>query len=163
MKKLIKKRRINKTLIISVFIISFFLGWFSAQDEQLIYFKETENALVTQVIDGDTIVIEGGERVRLLGIDTHEKGEDYYDEAKEFLEGRILMKEVELEKSVENKDGYNRLLRYVWLNGSLINIELIEEGLAKAYFYNDEEQYKEIIAEAEKKAIDKKTGLWKNI
>ena len=163
MEKKINNGYFNKTVIISIFLLGFFLGWFSAQDENLIYLRKTENALVTQIIDGDTIAIEGGERVRLLGIDTPEKGEDYYNDAKAFLEERILMKEVELEKSVENKDGYNRLLRYVWLNGSLINIELIKEGLAKAYFYNDEEQYKEMIAEAEKKAIDKKTGLWKNI
>ena len=93
MEKKINNGYFNKTVIISIFLLGFFLGWFSAQDENLIYLRKTENALVTQIIDGDTIAIEGGERVRLLGIDTPEKGEDYYNDAKAFLEERILMKE----------------------------------------------------------------------
>ena len=156
-------KEISVIIIISIFLLGFFLGWFFAQDENLIYFKKTEDSLVTQVIDGDTIAIEGGERVRLLGIDTPERGEDYYNEAKEYLEEKILMKEVKLEKSVENKDEYNRLLRYIWINNSLVNLELIEKGFAKAYFYNDEEAYKGLIAEAEKIAIEDREGLWSNL
>ncbi len=147
-------------ILISIFIIGFFLGWFIGQDEQLINFKKTESALVTQIIDGDTIAIEGGARVRLLGIDTPEKGDFYYNEAKQYLENRILMKEVELEKDIEDKDMYDRLLRYIWINDSLVNLELAEKGYGLAYFYNDQEKYKDLIAEAEQEAIEKKIGLW---
>ncbi len=153
----------NKILIASIFLIGFFLGYFSAQDENLIYFKKTEDTIVTRITDGDTIVIKGGERVRLLGIDTPEKGEDYYAEAKQFLEERILMKTVKLERSVEDKDQYGRLLRYVWINNTLIDLELIKKGLASAYFYDEAEKYRDLIADAEKKAIENKIGIWSSL
>ncbi len=153
-------KKISIISLISIFLLGFFLGYFSAQNEDLIYFKKTEDAIVTKITDGDTIVIEGGERVRLLGIDTPEKGKSYYNEAKQFLEERILMKTVKLEKSVENKDQYGRLLRYVWINNTLANLELIERGLASSYFYNEAEKYRELIADAEKKAIENKIGIW---
>lgn len=155
-----KLKKISFVLLITIFILGFFLGYLSAQDENLMHFRKTEDALVTRVTDGDTIVIDGGERVRLLGIDTPERGDDYYNEAKEFLEERILMKNVKLERSVEDKDMYDRLLRYVWINDSLINLELVERGYASAYFYNENEKYKDLIADAEKKAIEKKIGIF---
>ena len=56
-----------------------------------------EVRVVTKVIDGDTIVINGGKSVRLLDIDTDESGEDCYDQAKTRLEELVLNKEVYLE------------------------------------------------------------------
>lgn len=152
-------------ILISVFIIGFFLGYMYSSDEEMIILpsSDSESVIVTQIIDGDTIAVEGGARVRLLGIDTPEKGNFYYKEASDYLKNRILMKEVKLEKDIENKDTYNRLLRYVWLNDSLVNLEIAEKGYGLAYFYNDEEKYKEIIAEAEQNAIAEKLGLWSNV
>lgn len=156
--------KMNKFIIlISIFIFGFFLGWFIGQDEQLINFRKTESVLVTQIIDGDTIAIEGGQRIRLLGIDTPEKGDFYYKEAKQYLENRILMKEVEIEKDIEDKDMYDRLLRYIWINDSLVNLEIAEQGYGLAYFYDEQEKYKDLIAEAEQNAIKKKIGLWANV
>lgn len=151
-------------ILISIFLLGLFLGWFAASDEKLFLFShEYENALVTQITDGDTIVIEGGARVRLLGINTPEKGEDYYSEAKQYLKERILMKEVRLERDIEDRDMYGRLLRYVWLNDTLINAELAEKGLANAYFYSEQEKYKGLIAEAEKEAMEKKINIWSQL
>lgn len=153
--------KMNKiVLLVSLFILGFFLGWFIGQDEKLIDFRKTESALVTQIIDGDTIAIEGGQRIRLLGVDAPEKGEKYYAESKQYLESRISMKEVELEKDIEDKDMYGRLLRYIWINNSLVNLELAEQGYGLAYFYNEQEKYRDLIAEAEQNAIEKKIGLW---
>jgi len=71
-------------------------------------------------------VMQGGIHVRMLGIDTPEKGKYYWQEAKDYLESRVYLKEVLLEKETEDKDQYGRLLRWVWLNDSLINLELVQ-------------------------------------
>src|SRR3989344_4886614 len=65
--------------------------------------------------------------VRLLGINSPEKGELYYDEAEKFLEGLILNKTIKLEKGREDKDKYGRLLRYIFINDKNINLKIVEE------------------------------------
>ncbi len=119
----------------------------------------TEKTIVTNVIDGDTIVISGGERARLLGMDTPEKGEFYYKEAKEKLEQIIENKEIALEREGDNKDKYDRLLRYVFLNDTNINLLMVEEGYAICYFYG-ESKYKEICKSLEQNAMQNKIGRW---
>ena len=104
----------------------------------VIEIDKNEEAFVSKVIDGDTIVANG-EHIRLLGIDADERGYNCYDEAKLELEEWILDKEVVLEKDKTDKDQYGRLLRYVILDGENINIKLVEEGLAVARFYMDRE------------------------
>ena len=94
----------------------------------VIEIDKNEEAFVSKVIDGDTIVANG-EHIRLLGIDADERGYNCYDEAKLELEEWILDKEVVLEKDKTDKDQYGRLLRYVILDGENINIKLVEEGL----------------------------------
>jgi endonuclease YncB( thermonuclease family) len=73
---------------------------------------------VTQIIDGDTFQINTGEIVRLLCVDTPEKNQTGYEEAKYYLESLILNKEVILQGSITNTDKYLRILRYVYLNES---------------------------------------------
>ena len=80
-----------------------------------------EQALVIRVIDGDTIELQDGSRVRYLGIDTPETDEYYYTEAtaknRELVEGKI----VELQSGKRDQDKYDRLLRYVYVNGVFVN------------------------------------------
>lgn len=121
-----------------------------------------EKAFVSKIIDGDTIVADG-EHIRLLGIDADERGYDCYNEAREILEDWILDQEVELEKDVNDKDQYGRLLRYVVLDGSNINIRLVENGFAVARFYQDRKYESEILS-AEKGARMAKIGCkWSKI
>jgi len=119
--------------------------------------EDFEKKFVTKVIDGDTVIIEGGEHVRLLGMDTDERGYPCYNPAKKRIEELILGKEVKLEKDQTDKDRYDRLLRYIFLDGKNINAQLVEEGFAVARFYDDV-KYKEEINEAERQAILNKVG-----
>jgi len=114
--------------------------------------------LVTKVIDGDTIVVEGGYHIRLLGIDTDEKGYPCYEAAKSRLEELVLNKKVKLEKDKTDVDKYGRCLRYVFADGENIDLQLVKEGLAVARFYEPDVKYKNEIAKAEKEAIDNKIG-----
>ncbi|MEM4282365.1 MAG: thermonuclease family protein [Candidatus Woesearchaeota archaeon] len=118
-------------------------------------------AIVTKVIDGDTVTIQGGQNVRLLGINAPEKGERGYSEARDFLIMHLLMKEVVLERDKDNRDKYGRLLRYVWYNGLLVNKEIVRQGLAVAQIYPPNTKYASAIVAAEEEAMLQKRGLWK--
>lgn len=117
--------------------------------------ERSEMVTVTRVIDGDTIVVEGGERVRLAGIDSQEEGEKCYEPAKKRMEELILKEQVRLVAGDKGK--YGRTLGYIFYNGSLVNKKLVEEGLAVAYFYEDTD-YRSEIEEAETRAMEANQG-----
>lgn len=121
---------------------------------------ETQQALVVRVIDGDTVELSGGQRVRYLGIDTPEVREFYSAEAtqrnRELVEGR----EVELQPGERNQDEYGRLLRYVYVDGTFVNAELIAEGLARAYIFDANDRYSQVLVQLEQYAKMRGRGLW---
>jgi len=122
--------------------------------------EDFEKALAERVIDGDTIVIEGGDRVRLLGMDTPEKGQHLFEESTNFLKELVEGKEVFLEKDITEKDKYGRLLRYVYLGSTLANLELIKKGYAAVLIYEPDSKHAGLFLEEEKKAMDQGLGIW---
>jgi micrococcal nuclease len=118
----------------------------------------SENKIVTKVIDGDTVVVEGGYHVRLLGMDADEKGYPCYEPAKKRLEDLVLGKMVNLVKDKTDLDQYGRLLRYIFLDNKNIDEQLVIEGLAVARFYEPDTKYKSEISQAEQQAISGKIG-----
>ncbi len=132
--------------------------------------KTAENAdkirLVTRVIDGDTIEIEGGAHVRYIGMDTPEVvdprkpvqcfGLEAQRRNKELVEG----KRVFLEKDVSEVDKYSRLLRYVYVDNRFVNWILVNEGLARVATFPPDVKYQSRLLEAEWNARDNKRGLW---
>jgi micrococcal nuclease len=132
-------KKIKLIIIISFTLL--FIFSYSYLDNLLIkYFKENEIANVERVIDGDTIVANG-KTIRLLGINTPEKKEIYYENAKNFLEYLILNKSVILEFGKEKIDKYNRTLAYVFLENKNINEIMIQEGFANIYFLSGKDKY----------------------
>lgn len=117
-------------------------------------------AVVSRVIDGDTIVIVSGEKVRLIGINTPEKGRPYFEEAKDKLAEVVEGKTVELEKDISERDRYGRLLRYIWLDGACVNLEMVRQGFAFSYTYPPDVKYQDKILAAQKQAREKQIGLW---
>lgn len=123
-------------------------------------------ALVVRVIDGDTVEIEGGQRVRYIGIDTPEIarptepaeyfGEEAAEKNRALVEGRI----VSLESDVAVRDEYGRWLRYVWLGDTMINAELVRLGCAYAYSLPPNTRYQELFLRLEGEAREQKLGLW---
>jgi len=150
----------NKSLIAVVLLIGIGIGlgtgyglWHS---DDGVY----EQALVTSVIDGDTVELADGRRVRYLGIDTPESGEYYAEEAtarnKELVEGKT----VELQRGKRDQDEYGRLLRYVYIDGVFVNAELIVQGYATAYIFDPDDRYSQILVQLEQYAKMKNRGLW---
>ena len=121
------------------------------------------NYTVNRVIDGDTVVLSNNERVRLIGINTPESGRFYYEEARDRLIELAEGKNVTLERDVENIDIYNRLLRYIYINNTFVNLILVEEGYARAYPFEPNIQYKKEFYEAERTARYNKAGMWVNV
>jgi micrococcal nuclease len=122
------------------------------------FLKDYEYKQVERIIDGDTIVVENNTHIRLLGINTPEKGEQYSNEARNFLSELILNKTIRIEYGKERYDKYKRTLAYVILNGKNINIELIRNGFANAYIY-DNDEYSSKLRTAWKECIASEKNL----
>jgi len=128
--------------------------------------SQGEEVLATRVIDGDTIEIAGGERIRYLGIDTPETvdprrpvgcfGHEASARNKELVEGKY----VRLEKDITERDKYGRLLRYVYIQDRFINLELVTGGYAVIYTFPPDVKYQEKLLAAQKEAREAKRGLW---
>ena len=122
--------------------------------------------LVTRVIDGDTIEIEGGNKVRYIGIDSPElvdprKPVQFFGiEASNKNKELVLNKKVRLEKDVTETDKYGRLLRYVYIGNTFINLELVRQGYAYSYSYPPDIKYQDQFVEAQRQAKEQNKGLW---
>lgn len=123
--------------------------------------QETDT-IVSYTIDGDTIKLNNGKKVRLIGINTPEEDMPCYSEAKNKLQELIDGKKIRLEKDISNKDRHGRLLRYVYINNLFVNLEMVRLGLATAYEYEPDTKYATQIKESENQAKQQKIGcLWK--
>jgi len=116
---------------------------------------------VTRIIDGDTIEIETGERVRLICINTPEQGEKGYSKAANYLEDLILDENVKLVKDISETDRYGRLLRYIYLeDGTFVNKLIVYEGYGESYPYSPDTSLCPEISEAEDRAKSLEIGIW---
>ncbi len=117
---------------------------------------------VEVVIDGDTIVLLGDERIRFIGMNTPEEGMYFYAEARDVLKIMILGKEVWLEKDVSEYDQYGRKLRYVYYGDIFVNLEMVKRGFANIFTYPPDVKYTEQFLEAERYARKNDLGLWES-
>jgi len=123
--------------------------------------QPSETVTVVEVIDGDTIVVEGGYNVRYIGIDSPEIDEFYYLEAKQMNAELLNGKKVRLEKDITDKDKYGRLLRYVHSGDTFVNAEMVRQGCAWATAYPPDTKYLVYLDSLEKEARQLKRGLWR--
>lgn len=159
--KTLLKSKSSKIVVLAIFLmctaIGFGGGYFLGHTSNTL---EIEQALVVRAIDGDTIELADGSRVRYLGIDTPELGEFYGAEAsaknRELVEGKV----VELQRGKRDVDEFGRLLRYVYVDGVFVNAELVAQGYAEAYIFDPDERYSQILVQLEQYAKMGKRGLW---
>lgn len=125
--------------------------------------EPSDGAVVVEVVDGDTVVVEIGgerERLRLVGINAPERGECLADEAARRLRERVDGRDVELIVDRTDRDRYGRLLRYVELDGADVGGELVRAGLALARRYPPDtaraDGYERLQAEAQEARV----GMW---
>ena len=115
---------------------------------------------VTRVLDGDTVDLLTAQqeniRIRLNAIDAPEKGQAYGQRARKFLDDLVYGRNVRVQYN--SKDRYGRVVGDIYLGEELINLKLVEAGLAWHYvmFAKDNK----IMAAAEAEARAAKRGLW---
>lgn len=120
---------------------------------------------VVRVYDGDTIQIDDGRKIRLIGVDAPEvespytKEEPYGSLSRKYLSSLLAGKKVFIKEGEESRDRFGRTLAYVYADGILINGRIIRDGWAKAYVRFDHE-YKELFTTYEKEAKAKGLGIW---
>ena len=132
----------------------------------------TTSAEVIRTVDGDTIEVKFPDgaikKVRLIGIDTPETvdprkpvecfGKEASAKMKELVNGKTVTLKRKLN---ENRDGYGRLLRYVYVGDLFVNAEMIKQGFAYAYTkYPFDAALMEEFRQYEKEARENKLGLW---
>ena len=119
-------------------------------------------SLVTRVLDGDTIEIKGGKRIRYMGIDAPELYEKWgtlaYETNRDLVEGKF----VRIEEDHPDRDFYGRTLAHVWINDVFVSERLVDDGLAKVFLVAKEAKpkYLSILQAAEERAKGATRGLW---
>lgn len=141
------------------------VSWNQEEKEVTIVFPG-EIGAVTEVLDGDTIHVglsDGDWSVRLIGINTPETGQYYFEEAKDKTEELVGGKAVLLQKDVSETDKYGRLLRYVYLGDLFVNAEMVKEGYAQAATYPPDVKYADLFVSLEREARENGLGLWATV
>jgi micrococcal nuclease len=156
------------TFAFALLALLLLLRLFGPQEPRRQGLPEAERLHVVQrVVDGDTLLLSGGERVRLIGVDTPETKlpntppEPFGPEASRFTQRFVERQEVRLEYDLERRDQYERVLAYVYRDGELLNEELIRAGLSPAvtsFPYRSDMKRRFEAAEAEARAA--RRGLW---
>jgi micrococcal nuclease len=120
-----------------------------------------QSFLVAKVIDGDTITLEDGRKVRYIGIDAPEvHGDCFAQEATQKNKELVLNKRVQLVKDKSEVDRYGRLLRYVYVNDIFVNNTLVREGFAMSKKYPPDTKFSQQFMKAEEEARNQGKGLW---
>jgi micrococcal nuclease len=126
-----------------------------------------QEAVVSQVIDGDTLVLADGMHVRLLGIDAPELEKDgrpaefLAHPSRAYLAGLTQGKRVRLEYDRLRYDHYGRLLAYLFLpDGTNLSEAMLRQGLAHVYLHSPNFRYREVLLAAQRQAIEARQGVW---
>ncbi len=192
MKKSMKSKKIFLVLLLGIFALAGKL--FSDDLDPRLHSKEEvkfklpfgrnydySNILVIRAVDGDTLVLENKERVRLIGIDTpemHESAKLERDAKKaqqdvetikqlgrqsyKFTRSLVEGQRVRLEFDVERYDKYKRILAYVYLaDGTFVNAEIVRQGYASLMTYPPNVKYADLFLKLYQEARDNRRGLWK--
>ncbi len=167
-----RKLTLNRALIFAAIVILLTLSrWWQGENQP----QPAPEALaegvyaVQRAVDGDTLVLANGARIRLIGADTPETVkpnwpvEPFGPEAKQFTERFLTNADgrVRLQFDRQRQDKYGRFLAYVWADSHMLNEELIRAGLAKAELqYPYSSTMKTRFRRAEEEAQSASRGIW---
>ena len=151
------KHRIATAIVGLLLLVSHQVGWADSWNR------------VKWVIDGDTLVLDDGQRVRYIGINAPElahedhRAEPYGDASKRFNALLVNGKTVRLEFDKERFDRYQRLLAYVFLkNATFVNAEILANGYAYLLRKRPNLKYDSILLQSQRTAMSAKRGIWQN-
>jgi len=158
MKAMTKYRHVEAFSWILVLILSFTNLSIAATEHKVMW-----------VNDGDTIVLDNGNRVRYIGINAPEidhenqKAEPFGYEARSFNKKLVSSHKIRLEFDRERYDRYDRLLAYVFLpDGTFVNAQLVQNGFAYYLYRSANIKYQSILLKTQQKAMKSQKGIWYN-
>lgn len=164
---------ITLIILLSAAFLFFFISAIEQPDSNL------PTSEVIKIIDGDTIdvLLENGKtgRIRLIGVNTPEKGRPYFTECTNYTREKLLGKQVYLEFDVAEKDKYQRFLAYIWLSppqnydmplleeikSNMFNAQLLLSGYGQVMTVPPNVKYQDYFLKFEREARENNRGLWK--
>ncbi len=165
-----KSSLMKKSLIAPLLVLSFLVSGGCASGAR-VHSPPAIPSLTTgriiRVVDGDTVELEDGRKVRLIGIDTPELHHPtkpvmfFAEEAFQFTRRLVEDRDVRVEYDQERTDKYGRTLAYLYLSdGTFVNAEIVRQGYGLAYT-RFPFRYKEDFKKYEQEARERERGLWK--
>ena len=141
-------------------------GWFTPSDP-----PGDLEGVIGRVIDGDTIELSNGVRIRYIGVDTPElrrhihgywvyRPQRLAEEAMAFNQQLVEGKRVRLEYDEERTDQYHRELAYVFVGDLFVNAELIRSGYARVFPLPPNLKYSSLFLKLQEQAKDQQKGIW---
>jgi micrococcal nuclease len=143
--------------------------------EQLAKRFQLEAVTVERVVDGDTLKLTDGRRIRLIGVNTPEstkRTEEYGKEASQYTTSKLNGKHVWIQKDISETDRYDRLLRIVWVDiptddmdekeirTKMFNADLVINGYAEPSTFQPDVKYSDYFIKFAREAREQNTGLW---
>lgn len=156
---------INKNIL--QFLAGLFLACLLLLPEAACSYGVSQWAHVKYVIDGDTIVLQNGRKVRYIGINAPEiahkdkPGEPFGIEAREFNRKLVQNRDVRIIQAGDGVDRFGRILAYVFTkDGRMVNERLLKQGLAHVCFFSRDLKYRRLLIQAQLFAINARKGIW---
>lgn len=163
----VKKKRKGSNLVALIFFILVAVLYLINEKYPLKGKPETPYVFVIKVHDGDTVSVmvdRKQEKIRLIGIDAPEMGQEPWGEnAKIYLESLLDSSDWKIrpEYDIEKRDQYNRLLAYIWTkDNENVNLLMLKNGYAMLYTFPPNVKYIEEFRVAQKEAREKEVGIW---
>jgi micrococcal nuclease len=122
--------------------------------------ESTTEYRVRYVLDGDTIELADGRKIRYLGLNAPERDQPFYEEARLFNATLVADQTVRLEYDVVPIDQYGRTLAHVFVGEKHVNFELVRQGYANTYTVPPNLRYADEMLAAEREARENQLGLW---
>ena len=167
MKRKPKLTPVIKTVFIG--LITLIIGFFGGTTYQSSLETQTteklpDNPTVTRIIDGDNVELSTGESVRLYGINCPEKKQPLSKKSIDLTTKLALNQEIRIEYQPNyKKDRWDRILGYVFIGDTHLNVELVKSGLCEVVIYQKRAKliYQDELLEAQELAKQEKLGKWK--
>ncbi|MDX8360372.1 thermonuclease family protein [Cytobacillus sp. IB215316] len=145
------------------------------EQEELAQRFHLEVAIVSRIVDGDTVELTDNRKIRLVGVNTPESTsriEEYGKEASKYTQSQLEGRQVWLQKDVSDTDRYDRLLRIIWVDiptddmdeseirEKMFNADLVINGFAEPSTYTPDVKYSDYFIKFAREARENNTGLW---
>jgi len=154
------KNLLTALVALLTLIVGFFSGNYYSQQKQS---GLTTQATVTRIIDGDNLELSNGQSIRLYGINCPEKNQPLYQDAVALTTKLALNQPIRIEYQPNYaKDRWGRVLGYVFIGDTHLNLELVKSGLCEVVVYEKRAKliYQDELLNAQDQAKQEKLEKW---